>query len=124
MQCQAGCLLQIRRIVKQYPLSNRDRQRSVRDQVVVKLSEAEARAFRIAVAAEELHDLPFADHVADLLRWIGGRARSFTGRRFAIESAALHEMPDGSIERPDAGVQIHVDADSRGAIAREPQDLR
>src|SRR5581483_1138260 len=73
VQRQAGCPLQVRRIVEQDPFEHRNRQRTVGDQIVVELTEAELRSFDIAIAAEQPHDLPLSCHVADLLRWIGGR---------------------------------------------------
>src|SRR5438270_391067 len=118
MQREARRLLEIRWIVQHDPLDDRNRKRAARDEIIVKLSEAEGGAFRFAIAAEELHDLPFADDIADLLRGIGSSAGSFAGRRFAIESAALHEVLHRLIERPDAGVQIHIHADASRAIAR------
>src|SRR5437762_11472551 len=59
---------QIGGIVEQDPLLDRERQRSVGDEIVVELPEPEARSFGVAIAAEKSHDLPLADHVADLLR--------------------------------------------------------
>src|SRR5437867_13316189 len=89
----------------------------------MKLTKAEARAFRIAVLAEQAHDLPLPRHIADLLRRIGSRSRGFARCRLTIETAPFHEVLDRLIECPVAGVQIHVHADSRRAIAREPQHL-
>src|SRR2546423_1564346 len=48
LQFQPGGLLEIRSIIEKDPLDDRDRQRAVGDQVVMKLSEPVARAFRIA----------------------------------------------------------------------------
>ena len=60
-------LLQRRRVVEENPFDDRQRQAAVLDQVVVKLSEAEVRALFFTVASEQIHNLPFADDVADFL---------------------------------------------------------
>src|SRR5438477_8046370 len=90
----------------------------------MELAEPERGAFVIAVAAEDSLDLPLAGDVADLLRRTRGGARGLAGCRFFIEAAAVHEVLDGLRERPASGLQIHVDADARRAITREPKDLR
>ena len=40
-----------------------------------------------------------------------------------IKTAGFHEIFDRLLETPSAGVQVHVHADARAAVAREPQDL-
>src|SRR5437870_1142871 len=123
MQFQSRRRLEIRWIIEQDPLMDRYRKRSAGDQIVVKLAETKGGTFRVAITTEESHDLPFAGDVADLLRRIDGCAGRFAGRRFAIESAAFHEVFDRLIERPFAAVQIHIDTDARGAITSQAQDL-
>src|SRR2546422_4533314 len=98
MQGEAGRLLQIGWIVEQHPLNDRQRKRSVRDQLIVKLSEAKARAFCVAITAEQSHDLPLPCHVADLLRRIRSGAGGFAGGSLAIESAAVHEIFNRLVE--------------------------
>src|SRR3989442_1163518 len=44
-------------------------------------------------------------------------------RRFAIESAGVHEIFHGLFEAPAASVQIHIDSDARCTITRQAQDL-
>src|SRR6266576_3259971 len=61
------CFLQGGRIIEQNPFDDRHRQTSVLDQVVMELAEAEIFALSIFVTAEQIHDLPFANDVADLL---------------------------------------------------------
>src|ERR1700736_5895126 len=51
------------------PSDHRHRQTAFLDQVVVKLSESEIFTLSIFVTPEQIHDLPFADDVADFLRW-------------------------------------------------------
>ena len=63
------------------------------------------------------------DDVADFLRGTRRRAGCFAFGRFAIESARFHEIFHRLLESPSAGVQIHIHADARGAITREPQNL-
>jgi len=62
-------LLQRGRIIEQDPFDHRDWQTAVLDQVVVKLIKAKILTLSIFVTAEQIHDLPFADDVADLLMW-------------------------------------------------------
>ena len=51
MQSQAGRRLEIGGIIQNNPLDDRHRQRTVCDQVVMKLAESEGGAFGVAVAA-------------------------------------------------------------------------
>src|SRR5262245_34665013 len=67
-------LLHVALVVEPDPRHDRQRQRAVGQQVIVELAEAKRGAFRVAVAAEEAHDLPLARHVPDLLRRVGRRA--------------------------------------------------
>ena len=55
------------RIVQENPFDDRQRQTAIFDQVVVELAKPEIIALAIFVTAEQVHDLPFADDVADLL---------------------------------------------------------
>ncbi len=116
-------LLQCRRIIEQDPFDDRNWQAAVLDQVIVKLAEPEVFALSILVAPQQMHDLPFADDIADFLVRTRSRAGRFAFGRFAIESAGFHEIFDRLLEGPPTGVQIHIHADARRAIAREAQDL-
>ena len=61
-------LIQRRPIIQHNPLNNRQWQTAVLDQVIMKLAQPEIFALFIFVAAEQIHDLPFACDVADFLR--------------------------------------------------------
>src|SRR5437667_1036954 len=56
-------------IIQQKPFNDRNGQAAVLDQIVMELTEPEIFAVLIFVTAEQIHDLPFADDVADLLMW-------------------------------------------------------
>src|SRR5216683_447720 len=116
-------LVQRRRIVQQDPLNNRKRQAAILDQVVVKLAQAEVSSLLVAIFSQQPHNLPLANHVGNLLRWTRSRAGSFTRCGFAIQAASFHEVVYCLIKSPLAGVQIHIHANSRGAVTREPEYL-
>jgi hypothetical protein len=61
-------LLNRSRIIEQHPFDYRNWQTAILDQVIVKLTEPEIFALFIFVAAEQIHDLPFAGDVTDFLR--------------------------------------------------------
>ena len=63
------CLLHRARIIEQDPFGHRDWQTAILDQVIMELAEPEIFAALIFVSTEQIHDLPFADDVADFLRW-------------------------------------------------------
>jgi hypothetical protein len=56
-------------IIEQNPFDYRDWQTPVLDQVIVELTKPKIVALSIFVAAEQIHDLPFAGDVANFLRW-------------------------------------------------------
>src|SRR5262245_18830464 len=78
-------------VIQQDPLDNRNRETAILDQIVVELAKAKVRAHFVVIFAEQIHDLPFAGHIPNLLRRLSGSAGRFSFRRFAIESAPLHK---------------------------------
>src|SRR5438093_426814 len=80
-------------------------------------------ALPVLVTAEQIHDLPFAGDVADLLRWAGSCSCCFALRCLTIQSACVHEIFDGLLKTPSAGVQIHINSNASCAIAGQTQDL-
>ena len=75
------------------------------------------------IFAQQIHDLPFARDVPDLLRWLRRGAGGFALRCFTIKSARFHKILHRPFECPFAGVQIDVHSDARRPITREPQNL-
>ena len=75
------------------------------------------------IFAEQIHDLPLAGDVPDLLRWRRRGAGGFAFGCFTIEAAALHKVLHRLLKGPFAGVQIHIHTDSRRPVTRQPQDL-
>src|ERR1700730_10718910 len=73
--------------------------------------------------AEQIHDLPFADDVTDFLGRARGRPGSFTFCRFLVQPAGFHKIFYRLIERPLAGVQIHIYTDARGPVTGQSQSL-
>src|SRR5205085_3598157 len=107
----------------QNPFDNREREAAVLDQVIVELAEAKIWTGFVAITPEQIHDLPFAHDVTDLLRRTRSRAGRFAFGRLVIQPARFHEILHGLLEGPLARVQIHVHSDPRRAIPREPQHL-
>lgn len=70
-------LLHRRPIIEENPFDHRYWQAAVFDQVVMELAEPEVFPLFVLVAAEQIHDLPFAGDVADLLRRTRCGAGSF-----------------------------------------------
>ena len=64
-----GCLLHRARIIEQNPFDYRDWQAAVLNQVIMELAEPEIIALSILITTKQIHDLPFADDVADFLSW-------------------------------------------------------
>src|SRR5207248_10654997 len=97
------------RIIEQNPFDYRDWQTAVLDQVSVELTKPKIVALSIFVAAEQIHDLPFAGDVSNFLRWACSRTGCFAFGCFAIQSTRVHKILDGLFESPSAGVQIYID---------------
>src|SRR5438128_2396983 len=89
----------------------------------MELTEPEIFACSIFVATEQIHDLPFADDVADFLSWTRSCSGRFPFGCFAIQAAGVHEIFDRLFETPPAGVQIYINTNARGAVTRQAQDL-
>src|ERR1043166_1356317 len=81
----------------------------------MELAEPEFVALSVFIAPEQIHDLPFANDVADFLVRTRCRARRFTFGRFAIQTACVHEILYCLLECPSAGVQIHIHTDAGAA---------
>src|ERR1043166_8771251 len=103
--------LQRSRIVEQNPFDYRNWQAAILDEVIMKLPQSETFALPVFVAAEQIHDLPFADYVADFLCRTRRCPGSFAFRCFAIQSAGVHEIFDRLLKTPSAGVQVYIYAD-------------
>src|SRR6267142_4875834 len=86
-------------------------------------AEAELLPLAVAVETEQPHDLPLADHVGDLLRGRGGGPGRLPLGRLAVEAPRLHEIFHRLLEREATGVQVDVDADAGGAVARQTEHL-
>src|SRR6266480_1275888 len=119
----SSAFLQRGRISEQDPFDNGYRQTAVFDQIIVELTEPEVFALSVLVTAEQIHDLPFAGDVADLLRWAGSCACGFALRCLTIQSACVHEIFDGLLKTPSPGVQIHINSNASCTIAGQTQDL-
>src|SRR5438093_13225177 len=89
----------------------------------MELTKPEVIALVIFVTAEQIHDLPFAGDVADLLRWAGNCSRCFALRCLTIQSACVHEIFDGLLKTPSAGVQIHINSNASSALAGKTKNL-
>src|SRR5207244_11281192 len=102
------CLLHRGRVVEQNPFDHRDRQTAVLDTDIVELAEPEIVAVSILVAAEQIHNLPFAGDVADFLSRAVSCARCFAFGCFAIQSSSIHTIFYALFDTPPARVPMYV----------------